>query len=375
MTHRISEHAFDDDEIQVSWSDGRRSVYHHLWLRDNCSSDLHPQTMERTGDVQRVDPAIRPTSVAVDGDGGLLVRWPDRHVSRYAPDWLRRYCYTELSRNERRAAPNLWSAAIANDLPQADHNDIMESDAGLLDFLELLRGNGFCLVRNMPEDDQACQRVAGRIAYLRETNFGVDFTVASKPEPNNNAYTAIELPVHTDLANREMPPGIQFLHCVEFEASGGQSVLVDGFRVAALLREESRHSFDLLTRVPIPFRFHDTEWDVRWRAPMLALDGDGVLAEIRYNNALMAPLEVAPELVKPVYAAIRAFARILKDPLGELRLTMAPGDMLAFHNRRILHGRSAFDPNTGPRKLRGCYVDVDEMMSRIRVLKGENLLR
>ena len=47
----------------------------------------------------------------------------------------------------------------------------------------------------------------------------------------------------------------------------------------------------------------------------------------------------------------------------------APGDLVGFDNRRILHGRDAFDPAAGRRRLRGCYLDHDDLFSRLRVLR------
>ena len=42
---------------------------------------------------------------------------------------------------------------------------------------------------------------------------------------------------------------------------------------------------------------------------------------------------------------------------------------MCFDNYRILHGRSAFDPNSGHRHLQGCYIDRDDFLSRIRTLE------
>jgi gamma-butyrobetaine dioxygenase len=42
--------------------------------------------------------------------------------------------------------------------------------------------------------------------------------------------------------------------------------------------------------------------------------------------------------------------------------------MVVFDNRRVLHGRAAFDPATGHRHLQGFYVDRGEFDSRLRVL-------
>jgi gamma-butyrobetaine dioxygenase len=39
-----------------------------------------------------------------------------------------------------------------------------------------------------------------------------------------------------------------------------------------------------------------------------------------------------------------------------------------FDNRRLLHGRTAFDTNEGERHLQGCYIDSDGPRSLYRVL-------
>ncbi|WP_312881095.1 TauD/TfdA family dioxygenase [Rhizobium leguminosarum] len=52
-------------------------------------------------------------------------------------------------------------------------------------------------------------------------------------------------------------------------------------------------------------------------------------------------------------------------------MTSPPGEMVIFDNRRVLHGRTAFDPMTGHRLLKGFYVDRGEFDSRIRMLAGQ----
>ncbi|MDE0750293.1 MAG: TauD/TfdA family dioxygenase, partial [Acidimicrobiales bacterium] len=44
------------------------------------------------------------------------------------------------------------------------------------------------------------------------------------------------------------------------------------------------------------------------------------------------------------------------------------GQLMAFDNQRVLHGRTAC--TTGARHLQGCYVDKDSLHSRIRVLEA-----
>ena len=111
----------------------------------------------------------------------------------------------------------------------------------------------------------------------------------SKPNPNNNAYTALELLAHTDLTNREILLGIQFLYCLKPKAPSRGSILVDGFNAAMGLREEDLDVFEQIPPVQIDSRFHDTEWDIRWRAPIIGLRSEDGIFENRHNNAMLSP--------------------------------------------------------------------------------------
>ena len=83
------------------------------------------------------------------------------------------------------------------------------------------------------------------------------------------------------------------------------------------------------------------------------LDGNGDPGEIRATTFLRGPLNVDFGDVEAAYAGLRAFQ------------TLAA----AFDNRRVLHGRTAFDEAVGARALKGCYMEREEVLSRIRVLR------
>jgi gamma-butyrobetaine dioxygenase len=374
---RIAAVARSDDHLTIAWRDhvqGRaESRFHYFWLRDNChcAACLHPTTWERTIDSFALDPAIAPQGAGVE-DGGETLRltWPDGHVTRLDAGWLAARDYDGAMPRTLKRPIKTWDADILRaDMPEHAWQAVMDGDDAVHSMLVDLRERGLAIVRNVPAQEGEVERVARRIAFLRETNFGVGFQVENKPDPNNVAYTALELKAHTDLPNREMPPGIQFLHCHRADAPGGESLLVDGFHAAKRLREEAADAFDILTRIALPFRFVDADWDIRWRAPTIQLDDAGDLQEVRYHDALTAALDAPFDEMPALYDALRRFTDILRRPAMELRLKLAPGDMIAFHNRRILHGRAAFDPNAGLRKLEGCYVDCDDAWARLRVLE------
>ncbi len=187
--------------------------------------------------------------------------------------------------------------------------------------------------------------------------------------PNNNAYTAMHVGCHTDLVNWSAPAGYQLLHCLVNRAEGGQSIFVDGFSVAETLRQTDPDTFDLLASRPLPFRFHDEQSDIRIRAPLIAADERGNLVGVRFNLSLLDILDLPADTMDGVYQAYHKLAGLMRDPRFELRLRLAPGDLVAFDNHRVLHGRTAFDADSGRRHLQGCYVDRDELRSRLRVLE------
>ena len=355
------------DAARVVFADGGESVFHFPWLRDNCPSGFHPDTRERIFDLLTLPPDYAPKSARAAGDA-LEVEWPDGHLSRFPAAWLRENAYDDSARAARKWAPKTWDSNILPSPPRFSYAAIMQSDSARLEWLTALHDYGIALLEDTPAEMDAVRRAAETIAFLRRTNFGEEFSVESKPNPNNVAYTAVELQLHTDLPNREMPPGAQFLHCLQNEAEGGESVFADGFRAAEEIRESHPDDFALLSQWPLPFRFHDEDNDLRWRGTTIALDEEGGLREIRYHAALTAPLDAPSGMVPALYRAWRRFGEILRRPDMRINPRLNPGEMIGFHNRRILHGRRAFNPASGRRLLRGCYVDWDEVRSRIRVL-------
>src|SRR5262249_34395675 len=151
-------------------------------------------------------------------------------------------------------------------------------------------------------------------------------------------------------------------------AAGGDRVLVDGFRAAEELHRRQAEDFALLARLPLPFHFADAAADLRAATPVISLDFEGTVTAVHFNNRSMAALDLPAEDILPWYRAYRRFAAILREPAGELRLRLEPGDLLIMENNRALHGRTSFDANLGRRHLQGCYVDKDGVESRRRVL-------
>ncbi|MFM7275129.1 MAG: TauD/TfdA family dioxygenase, partial [Gammaproteobacteria bacterium] len=89
----------------------------------------------------------------------------------------------------------------------------------------------------------------------------------------------------------------------------------------------------------------------------------------RFNNWLRGPMVCAPERVEAMYAALGTFWKMLRAPQNQLRIRLAPGELIAYDNHRVLHGRLPFDPSSGERHLQGCYVNREDLESQLRLLE------
>jgi gamma-butyrobetaine dioxygenase len=361
------------EEAIVTWSDGRQTGFHRFFLRDNCpcSQCYLPLTREQLFEITDAPADLAIRSAAIAASGELEIDWSDGHASRYAAGWLRSHAPDALSRAERHAArPQsfIWGREYADGLQAFDYAQIMADDHVLFEWLGALKSSGLTLVKNVPVAHEALLVPIARISHLRETNFGRVFDVKSKPVADSAAYTSVNLPPHTDLPTRELQPGVQFLHCLVNDAVGGESVFVDGFAIGEAMRKHHPGEFATITRTPMAFWNRDDRTDYRWSAPAIALNGDGDLDEVRFANFLRGPIDAPAEKMADVYAALRLFQAMCRDPKYFIERRLAPGDMWAFDNRRVLHARREFDPQTGERHLQGAYVDRDEINSRHRVL-------
>jgi gamma-butyrobetaine dioxygenase len=354
--------------MEVVWPDGTSGTFPWLWLADNEPAAFHPQTEERTFDLLSVADDLRPASVETDGDA-IVVQWPGRDTrSRVPLDWLRAHAPGHRRPDPAGIEPELWRGAQGAAIPRHDAGAILADTGALLSWMKDTVRLGLSVVENIEGGPEAGIAVAERAGFLRRTNFGTTFEVVSKPDPNNLAYTSHALPLHTDLANQEVPPGYQFLHCIANEAVGGGSVLCDGFAVAEDLRRSDPEAFATLSTVEIPFRFHDRDYDIRGRFPVIVCSSDGRVQELRFNAHLVDIIDLDGDDLVAFYGAYRKLMRMLRDAAYTRAFRLQAGEMVVFDNRRVLHGRESFNPATGYRYLNGSYVDRGEFLSRIRVL-------
>ena len=360
--------------IKIIWSDGEESKFNYLWLRDNCPTAHDKDSNHRMFNILEVSQNINPKNYNVSSDGKLEIEWSEGdHTSYYDPKWLRDNCYTIKNKKKYISPYKLWDSSLEKNLEtiQIDHDEIINSESGLIKWLELLHYNGIAIVKNSPVEKNSALKVLNRISHTRETFFKTPFEVINIPKPNNSAYTAHALRNHMDLPWFENPPGYQFFHCLVNSAKGGDSSAVDAFAVADYLRNNEKDIFDILVNTPLKFRDKDyTQEAIRSvHGTAISLTKDGDYNDIRYSIATLDALDCHPDQMDSVYKAHHRFGNLLHHPKFQINFRLEPGDIFSFNNRRLLHGRTEFDPNSGHRHLQGYYMDRDEIIGRLNYLK------
>ena len=370
----ISKLEENSDHLKVIWDDGEESKFNYLWLRDNCPSAHDKDSRHRMFNILNVSTDIRPKNYNVNNKGILEIEWSEGdHKSSYDPLWLRENCYTIKNKITYVSPYKLWDNSLQNNLKsiEIDHDEIINSEDGLVKWLELLHYTGIAIVKNAPTEQNSAFKVLNRISHTRETFFKTPFEVINIPKPNNSAYTAHALRNHMDLPWFENPPGYQFLHCLINSAKGGNSSAVDAFAVADYLRKNEKDVFDVLVNTPLKFRDKDyTQEAIRsFYGPAISLTKDGDFNDIRYSIATLDALDCHPDKMDSVYRAHHRFGNLLHNEKYQINFRLEPGDVFSFNNRRLLHGRTEFDPNSGHRHLQGYYMDRDEIIGRLNYLK------
>jgi len=374
MSLEISKVSKNGSALNVEWSDGEKSNFNFMWLRDNCPTAHDKDSRHRMFNILNVSENLNPKKYLVNSDGKLVIEWSEgNHTSYYDPKWLRDNCYTLKNKQKYISPYHLWDSSLQKDLDSVkiEYDEIMSSEKGLIKWLELLHYKGIAIVKNTPTEKESAFPVLNRISHTRETFFKTPFEVVNIPKPNNSAYTAHGLRNHMDLPWFENPPGYQFLHCLINDAKGGDSSAVDAFAVADYLRKNEKEIFETLANVPLKFRDKDytQESHRSFCATAISLTKDGDYHDIRFSVATMDALDCHPDIMEKVYKAHRRFGNLLHDDKFQIKFRLEPGDIFSFNNRRLLHGRTEFDPNSGYRHLQGYYMDRDEIIGRLNYLK------
>ena len=366
-----------DRAFQVGWADGHESVFHYVWLRFNCACETCGDLDSGIGTVMMADipEDVGPREAHIDEEGRLHVVWGhDGHESRFDPDWLRTHCYSETARRARRHRPKLWNASFIERLPAFEYRQVVEDDAARLEAFEHLRDYGFARMRGAPLTLETLKGFADLFGHrIVSDSLGAWSDIKTRRKKLFFTDVPAAIPKHTDQCYRHTPLGINFFHCLETSGVGGETVLADAFEIARVLRATAPKAFELLSTVPIQFyRYIEGRAAYYTEACVISVDHLGEVAGFRYSNRqTTAPLDLPAELVEPMHDAQRKLSALMRHPDFEIQFMLEPGDILAYDNQRVIHGRTAYDDSLGVRHLRSVEVSREEFHNRLRLLMIE----
>ncbi|KAG2177139.1 hypothetical protein INT43_007796 [Umbelopsis isabellina] len=365
------------NQVQVQWDTDVSSSYQNVWLRDHCRCPkcFHPQTLQRLVNTFNIPKDIQSKSVQAT-EKGLTIVWDnDDHESVYDWDWLKNHSYNPPLKGKVDLTPPkpiLWGAEIAKNPPIVQYEEAMNTQAGLAKWLNNIEVYGFSFVDGVPITLEATEQLARRICFIRESHYAAgiwDFT--SNLAFADTAYTDLALNAHTDTTYFSDPVGLQMFHKLEFRGTGGESLFVDGFKVAENLKKKHPEAYECLSTLKVPTHSAGDEKVMIVPTPreqsILNHLSDGTLYQVRYNNDDRSTLSnLSPEQVDQFYEALRKWNTELTSSETEYWEALEPGRAIVFDNWRVLHGRASF---TGHRRLSGAYLNRDDFLSRARTTR------
>lgn len=362
-----------ENGLDITWTDSNQSFFHFIWLRDCCYCDQCGDTYSSKRYIVPSDIPldIRPDSVQVDDSGNLSIIWPGNHASSYAAAWLRLNCYDDAARQARFQKPALWDSKLSETVPHVAFEDACSDDETRMDLYRKLRDFGFVIVTDGSNEAGAVEAVAGLIGEMGGSAYTKIFDLTPKSKTRTIGNTTRSVPPHTDEAFRFTPPGINILGCVHPADDGGDSVLVDGFNLAAILKKEDPQSFEMLTEYEQSYhRSHDfgegREIDERTRQRMFVLDDRDEVVGVRIHTRAAGPLVLPPEKVEPYYAAHHRLSNLMMSEKYQVRYRLKAGESVMFDNHRVLHARTDFTDSE--RFLQICNVPREPFHERLRNL-------
>lgn len=254
---------------------------------------------------------------------------------------------------------------IADKVQSIDYEDYIKGGTAMWDAIVDLSRFGLVFLRNVPQDPDAIKRITTTIAPIQPTFYGETFDVRAKPNAENVAYTSDYLGLHQDLLYLYDPPQIQILHCLENSCTGGESLFCDADRVGRLLygfRQQSEAVY-ALAKCVISYGYDANGYLYQQDRKTLGGQSGGYV-RMWWSPPFESPH--GPMLVSQAYIrGAKLLETLLNEPEAVYERKMEPGECVLFDNRRVMHGRNAFDAQGGgSRWLRGAYISLQDFYSK-----------
>ncbi|KAI0445052.1 Clavaminate synthase-like protein [Xylaria telfairii] len=355
-------------------------VLSRAFLRDACTCEkcVDPSSGQKNFASADVPLFLDIKSLTITDGGELLVCWMNDfhtgglHYSQYPPGlWDR----AESVPIEPIPEPRLWGHQVMSEsAPYFRHKSFMEDGPDYRRAMTAFSYFGLLFLRDVPWSEESIKGIASRLGVIQDTFYGTTWDVKSKPNAENVAYTNSYLGLHQDLLYMGNVPRVQILHCLQNTCAGGESIFSDGYLAAHKYRLKYPNKVDCLMNRKVVYHYNKNGHIYRSERPVLSDLGSSRLG-VYWSPPFQSPVQMdepTPESMgkyKEWHKASRRMKEILEHHESVFEYKMKPDECVIFDNRRVFHGRRAFDTSSGERWLKGTYVENDSFNSKIRSLK------
>lgn len=345
----------------------------YIWLRDHCRCKecYNQETFQRTLSILDIPDDVKPASFELT-DRKLKVLWMDDHLSTYDLDFIFQSQFEVLKENLRQehARPVLWDRDLISLCPEycrVTLSELICEDAAIAKVVKSLVAYGFAFIQKVPANQQSTEMAIKRIFSIHKTLFGEMWTFSDQMDHGDTAYTKSYLGPHTDNTYFSDASGLQILHCIQFNGSGGETMLIDGFKAAEQLKLKDTAAFERLCSYPLTAEYMEEGKHHTHCAPVIKLNIiTGEVEQLRFNTYDRAVLNTVPQKQMPqFYKDYKRLAAEINNETMAWQFQLTPGTVMIFDNWRVLHGRMAY---SGKRVMTGCYVSRTEYQSVARTL-------
>ncbi len=344
------------------------------WIRDHCidSQSLNQETTQRMVDTFNLPTDLSCKTLNFDSSEQLVhLLWNDNKctsISTYVLASVLGHT-PELHELTPNSPQVFWDKeAPLAELPRVQFEHVIETDKGLLQWLQNIHIYGFSLVDGVPATIEGTEQLALRLGKVQETIFGGMWPLSSEiTDHGDTAYSNSYLEPHTDGTYYHDAAGLQMFNCLEIDCKGGESIQLDGFAIANKIKQEDPEAYKTLTEVIVPSHYIEDGVHLHAERPPIRLDTKGNLVQISFNNYDRAPMFLDKNKRERFYHAYGLFHSHVIDQDNWITIEMKPGTTLIFDNWRNMHGRMGY---VGRRNFQGCYHSKAVFESKLRVLQA-----
>ena len=241
-----------NDALKVYFANNSEDIFPNLWLRDHAKdeSNWDERSNQRKTFTAGLNPNIKIKKANISNEGEYIdIIWSDASNNiQYSSEFLYK---NSVNYSYDKKQIKIWENKEIKDDIFLNYKNII-SDEGFKNLLTRLYSFGFAVITDCKRDMTSVELLAKKIGYVRNSIFGGLWSFESNADMADSAYTNEELRPHTDSTYSNDAPGLQLLLCCEYDAKGGDSIMVDGLKIAETIKAKNKDLYDALTKIEVP---------------------------------------------------------------------------------------------------------------------------